>query len=406
MPLTQLQGRIVQEAVAILSTGGGVLLALHFGFGKTLVASEIIRQLSGPVAVLAPLSTQNAFKRELNTEKERISFFTLTANNYYSEIKDTLNIPCLIVVDEAHNLFRSILNEADQGNAFYRNCLCSKHHRFLFLTGHPVGKQAKEVNACINLLHNSAVVPLDRTLTQSQMIAGLQGRTFYLGFNPDNPFFPQCETHIVYVPLTPEHTRVVIREKERPHVTEQILLNNGLAEDLPGVIDFKYCKKAQEILRLISGKTLIYTSTKGWGGVQLIAKVLAEAAKKYHVFTGDISPGERDSVLEEFNMCMDDVLVMTNAGMEGINTIGVRTSIFFEPTWTYTQACQFKYRSIRYGSHLHLPIEDRHCQIYILCATLGTRTSVDEKKLNSIRKYQRDVARVTSAMKSVSILNR
>lgn len=76
-------------------------------------------------------------------------------------LKDTL-----VIVDEAHNLFRGITNGSKNGLGFYKTMEASinspGHNNFmLFLTGTPINNNPFELVPCFNLLAGSQVFPID-----------------------------------------------------------------------------------------------------------------------------------------------------------------------------------------------------------------------------------------------------
>jgi superfamily II DNA or RNA helicase len=63
----------------------------------------------------------------------------------------------LVIVDEAHNLFRAITNGGKNGHAFYNMVMRSKDVRLLFLTGTPINSDPFEVVPCFNMLAGAAI---------------------------------------------------------------------------------------------------------------------------------------------------------------------------------------------------------------------------------------------------------
>jgi superfamily II DNA or RNA helicase len=88
------QREAAEQALALLATRGGVLLADDVGLGKSFVAAEVMRRFDGPCELIVPLSLVPQW-RELVPEQTRI--FT----------HDSIEEPDpprrrLVVVDEAH----------------------------------------------------------------------------------------------------------------------------------------------------------------------------------------------------------------------------------------------------------------------------------------------------------------
>lgn len=101
---------------------------------------------------------------------EHFSFITLTASNMMEQLGaavmrkqldkklakivelDNLNNK-LVIVDEAHNLFRMIINNPNgNGRKFYELVMRSQNLRLLFLSGTPIAKDPFEIVPCFNML--------------------------------------------------------------------------------------------------------------------------------------------------------------------------------------------------------------------------------------------------------------
>lgn len=76
-------------------------------------------------------------------------------------LKDTL-----IIVDEAHNLFRGITNGSKNGLGFFKTMqeslkIPGNNNFMLFLTGTPINNNPFELVPCFNLLANEEILPVD-----------------------------------------------------------------------------------------------------------------------------------------------------------------------------------------------------------------------------------------------------
>jgi hypothetical protein len=70
----------------------------------------------------------------------------------------------VVIVDEAHNLFRAVINaSSDSANArrFYAMAMSARDVRFLFLTGTPASKDPFELVPCFNMLAGRELLPTD-----------------------------------------------------------------------------------------------------------------------------------------------------------------------------------------------------------------------------------------------------
>ncbi len=65
----------------------------------------------------------------------------------------------LVIVDEAHNLFRAITHGSKNAMGFYRLVMKAKNFRIVFLTGTPIAKNPFELVPCFNMLAGKELFP-------------------------------------------------------------------------------------------------------------------------------------------------------------------------------------------------------------------------------------------------------
>ena len=175
----------------------GLLIYHTMGMGKTRLAVSIAMSMWDirPVVIMLPKSLQKNFSSTVNSvidllnsdlseerrnflKKEaeyKFSFVSMDAYNSASQmsnIKIKSNNPRLnlmkglngklLIVDEAHNFFRSIINSASkQANArqIYDMIMNTNNLRLLFLTGTPASKDPFELVPCFNMLAGKNLLP-------------------------------------------------------------------------------------------------------------------------------------------------------------------------------------------------------------------------------------------------------
>lgn len=125
------------------------------------------------------------------------------------------------------------------------------------------------------------------------------------------------------------------------------------------------------------GKHVIYTEFKRRGGAWLISAILDAMKIPNLLFTGDLDDAGRHRVLETFNSKENmrgekvKVLIVTDAGAQGINLTEVRyfhTLEQYITSWIIEQAYG---RAVRYGSHQRLPKEERNVTIFNYLIEVG-----------------------------------
>ncbi len=118
----------------------------------------------------------------------------------------------------------------------------------------------------------------------------------------------------------------------------------------------------------------------------------------YGVYSGDVSPEDRTSILEEFNKQGGalTVLLISSSGAEGLSTKGVRDVHIMEPYWNWERCLQVMARAIRYHSHSHLSEDERNVKVYIY---LADYPSADQR----LREFPTDVYLFTESVKKYEI---
>jgi hypothetical protein len=102
--------------------------------------------------------------------KDKFSFVSTNASNMSTQLVEATvesrNIETvkylggsldntLVIVDEAHNLFRAITNGTKNATEFYKLAMKANHNKMVFLTGTPVVNDPYELIPCFNMLVNS-----------------------------------------------------------------------------------------------------------------------------------------------------------------------------------------------------------------------------------------------------------
>ena len=174
----------------------GLLIYHAMGVGKTLLAVSTAIGLMDkfkPVIIL-PKSLQKNFsstieqyikilhpnvadiKKLQDDIVNKFNFISLDAYNMHDQlskiaVNDLSNK--LLIVDEAHNLFRGIINSNnDSTNArkLYNMVMATKNMRILFLTGTPAAKSPFELVACFNMLMGYEILPSQYEIFQRSYV--------------------------------------------------------------------------------------------------------------------------------------------------------------------------------------------------------------------------------------------
>ncbi len=155
----------------------GILLYHSVGSGKTLTSisiAEEFRKLNKEIIIISSKSLQANYKKEIakyiNLENNddniddiinKYKFVTSNSKNMISSLDNKISAIIegnvnledkIIIVDEAHNLFNSIVNGSKIANEFYDLIMNTKKIKLLFLTGTPIINNPFEIAVAFNML--------------------------------------------------------------------------------------------------------------------------------------------------------------------------------------------------------------------------------------------------------------
>lgn len=153
----------------------GFLINHKMGQGKTRLAVAIADRFvkSFPekrVIILSAKSLAENFRKEAelyikDSNLSNYSFVSLNSSNMFDNImdldkkfsefnsKEEVLENCLLIIDEAHNLFNAITNGAKNAIALYDKILESKNIKLLFMSGTPCINHPFELVPCYNMLY-------------------------------------------------------------------------------------------------------------------------------------------------------------------------------------------------------------------------------------------------------------
>lgn len=145
----------------------------------------------------------------------------------------------------------------------------------------------------------------------------------------------------------------------------------------------QYSPKFATVIQLIgksNGPTLVYSSFKEGYGINMLSEFMKHFGydefgsnnnkPKFVLWTGDTKQSDKGKILKHFNSNQNidgsiiKVIMITEAGKEGINLRAVRQVHILEPWWNLNRIKQVIGRAVRICSHSHLPKKDQIVDIY------------------------------------------
>lgn len=101
------------------------------------------------------------------------------------------------------------------------------------------------------------------------------------------------------------------------------------------------------------------------GPLKGVMSFIEDMKESYTLFmiTGELTKSKKDLVLEQFNLSSKAIILLSDAGGQGLDFKGINASIVYEPGINDSREEQFIGRAVRYRSHHHLPPEERFVDV-------------------------------------------
>ena len=424
-----------------LSGVSGSIVFHGVGTGKSLtgaVATHYYLSLNpnGNVIFISPpaliLNFVNALKQYGLDEKDRrISYFTFekfTRNPVINKDKSTL-----FIVDEAHILRTEIIagtQTDEEGNKIINVSqnkrgyaildAIKKTDKCILLTGTPFINKIYDIENLLSMVVKKD--PLDPE-NFAQMITNTNSRLDYFKYKISHyentvgsEFFPEkIEKYIPFIMNEQELKRYEDFERGNLKILNDINLediifdsakddksftsfNNGVRQ-YSNLLDYK--KIAFIINRIknkkTTGKFIIYTTFIN-NGLRIIREYLEKYDISYSMITGNENMKQKEQSKNKYNSGEVDVLLITKAGTEGIDTISTEAIFIYEgSSWNEPLVEQAVARAIRFKSHYHLPKEFQKVFVYRLLIIKKTDKDIIEKvNNNNIYSYRNELNKYKS----------
>jgi len=407
-----------------LSGVTGSIVFHGVGTGKSLSASVATHYYlslnpNGNVIFISPpaliLNFINALKQYgLDEKDKRISYFTFEKFSRNPSINK--NKPTLFIIDEAHLLRTEIkanVLQDEEGNkevsveqnkrGYQILQAIKKTDKCILLTGTPFINKIYDIENLISMVVKKD--PLDPE-NFSQMITKKESRLDYFKYKISHyenkvgsEFFP--EKIEKYVPFIMNENELNVYENfEKGNI--DILKNSDLenimfdtAKNAKSFTSFyngtrQYSnllnyKKIGFIINRIkkketTGKYIIYTTFID-NGLRIIREYLDKNDMSYSIISGNQNIKQKEEAKNKYNSGEVDILLITKAGTEGIDTISTEAIFIYEgSSWNEPLVEQAVARAIRFKSHYHLPKEQQKVFVYRLLII----KDIDEEIINKV----------------------
>lgn len=406
----------------------GLIVCHDVGSGKTLTAVTAAQCYiedtkaqgkKAKIIVVTPVSLQDNFKKEMEaygvgkSDMKKYEFHTLQkfATEYNKKpCGGDADHPVMLIIDEAHNL-RSDVKRAKSAAAsrLRKNppkdkavkqkspvvradvaIRCAKTaDKVLLLTATSVYNEPRDLANLVAMIKGETNVlskkDFDKLLASETAFKNYFKCAISFYEVPKGPGteYPTVEESYVEIPMSDtyyeEYRRVEQRNSHLFSETNPWRFLTGVRQASNALEE---CIKCQWVLeRAQTGiKMIIYSAFKSFG-VEKMQEMFKEEGIKYVEITGEVKKADRMKAVKAYNSGKVNVLFITKAGGEGIDTKKTREVVIFESSWNRATESQVIGRAVRFRSHADLPPSERHVDVYhVLMVKPGVRFPGDTKE--------------------------
>lgn len=377
----------------------GLILYHSTGAGKTITSLVAMHQFNKHIIIIGPKSSKKAFLDEISKLQYDINQFTIYS---FSKIKsiifknlDIFKNKC-IIVDEAHHLRSQTKNNVFLSKLFHT---CFK---IMLLTATPIINYLNDIAPLINIVKRGKgdVFPTDRnlfnffyfdehslTITNKPLISNkLRNTISHYEIKSNLKYYPNYKSHTIkiemsslqfeeyknYLKLVHDQPSSLVdidilldfdmnltKRKKNYFLSATRQLSNTLNSDINSPKILAIYKK----IRKGAFPIIIYSNYLK-NGIFTMAKKLNKHNISLQVITGSTTSDQINSVVNNYNKRMFNVLLISSAGSESLDLKNTRQIHIMEPHWNEAKIKQVIGRAIRYQSHSQLPIKQRFVDIY------------------------------------------
>lgn len=386
----------------------GLILYFGMGSGKTLsslASAEALFQcrpdLVKGAVVVAPASLVPNYQKEIVKYKAARKKYTVMSYVKASKVAANIADGKILIVDESHN----VRNPKSAGFKAVSK-LAKQAAKVLLLTGTPVANHPYEIAPLIDIVYPGSM-PLDQLEFEQYFgKSGLSRRREYMRsmvrkvlmfYNPpgyssgaETPDFPALEYRDIFVPMTDrqrsEHKkyargnarRLKDVEKKSSFYLKQRQLCNDVEGDRPKLELIvancvKYANRGE--------KSVVYSFFAA-KGISLIAGMLLRRCVRFATFSGKQNEAEKKRAVAAFNEDKIMILLISDAGAEGLDLKHARHVHICDPTWNESLTAQVVGRARRFRSHTSEDVK-RLVEVHRYYCTYGKEENMDPRSYTS-----------------------
>lgn len=388
MPLRDHQKRVCK----VIRRQRGLIVVHSVGTGKTLTAVTasqcfLADHPGAKVYVLTPLSLIDNFKKAMiayGISNSDSRYHIMSHETFLSRYKkahqegvgnkDPLR-GNMVIIDEAHRFRTQPLIAKKQGQPYDTDArwmirATRSAQRVLCLTATPFVNTEKDLYNLISMVKS--------TNTKNNNKSTWTGLFSFYERDHADPNFPKVNMYTQQIKMSPTFYKIYEELFTRaaanfPGVnisnSEKFLLR--MRQLVGGYMKKGENPKAEWTLNKIiealekGGRIVVYASFIDTG-IGRVEEQLKKFGIGYNAIHGDVSRAERTRIIDEYNSGRSPVLLITQAGGQGIDLKETSDIVLFDIVWNPANEAQIIGRGVRFGSHAALPPAKRVVNVHRL----------------------------------------
>ena len=398
-----------ERAARKLDRSGGLLVYHGLGSGKTL--TSLAATQGERTDVVVPAALRGNYQKEV---QKHTTGHHPNVMSYEGAVKSPGTGDSL-VIDEAHNL-GDVSSKRTQ--AMMRQA--PGYSKRMLLTGTPIKNRPSELAPLMSIVRGDRAMPTDpkkfdeqfiqeemhepgffakhfrgakpgvtyRIKNQDKFQKLVEGYTDYHAPSSEN--FPSVSHELIETPMSKEQNNYYNFAMGKAGPALRWKIKSGLPPSK---------SEAKSLNAFLSGVRQVSNSTKAYGGTGVSPKIeraVSELAARHDkdknfrglvysnyldsglnsysdelkrrniehaLFTGELSDKQRKQVVDDYNAGKLRALLVSGAGAQGLDLKGTKLVQLLEPHFHDTRLEQATGRAVRYGSHAHLPENERNVHV-------------------------------------------
>jgi len=395
------------KVVEYLNENRGVIAVHSVGSGKTLTAVTasqcfLDRYPDRYVVVVSPVTLIDNYKKEMekygiSKDNQKYKFFSFEKFQRLTQKKTVQDI-CgknFLIVDEAH-ILRTVVDEFT-GKKSRAVLECARNaEKVLLLTATPFVNNSYDLENLISMVKGKMPMSENNwntTITsKNKFLEYAEGCFSYHKASKLEKEFPEKIIHERIISMDEkffEQYRQIELFNEKflkryliygdPFVFLQGV-RTGLLK-LPDSAKINWAVKNVKEWLLKKQKTVVFSNFVE-AGIKKLEEQLKDKVgmvkystsstsnvsnvNSYTVISGGVNIKKRKEIIDKFNDDKIDLLILSGAGGVGIDLKGVRNMVILDVPWNKANLNQIIGRAIRFQSHVHLPVDERKVDVWIL----------------------------------------